>query len=160
MIRVATEADVIAACNVLRRSISECCIEDHQNDEARLAPWLSNKTPENVLAWINEPSNTTLVAEVDGEIVGFAAMTDSGEISLCYILPEVRYTGVGKALLAGLESRARELGLPEARLNSTKTAHAFYLRNGFESSGPADSWHGVSCYPMTKKLSTDTNAAE
>ena len=44
-VRVATEPDVDAACQVLRRSITELCISDHKNDEQILAGWLKNKEP-------------------------------------------------------------------------------------------------------------------
>jgi hypothetical protein len=37
--------DAPAACDVLRRSISELCVADHGNDPTILARWLSNKTP-------------------------------------------------------------------------------------------------------------------
>lgn len=152
LLRVAEERDAEAACAVLRRSITECCSEDHGDDQGRLEPWLANKTPENVREWIGAPSNHAVVAEVDGDIVGVAMMHESGEITLCYLVPEVRFTGKGKALLAELESRARQLELGELRLHSTKTARAFYARNGFVSSGAPDLWHEMECYPMVKYL--------
>lgn len=153
-LRVAEEGDAAAACEVLRRSITECCGDDHGNDQARLAAWLSNKTPENVREWITAQDNHAIVAEVDGAIVGVAMMRQSGEITLCYLVPEVRFTGAGKALLAKLESKGRQLGLPALTLYSTKTARAFYIRNGFQSSGAPDSSYGIESYPMVKTLDT------
>lgn len=50
-IRRATPEDAEAACQVLRRSITELCIADHQGDAQSLAAWLANKTPENVRRW-------------------------------------------------------------------------------------------------------------
>lgn len=153
LLRVAEERDAEAACRVLRRSITECCSEDHGDDQARLQSWLANKTPDNVREWISNTGNYAVVAEAAGDIVGVAMMHESGEITLCYLVSEVRFTGTGKALLAELESRARELELGELRLHSTKTARAFYTRNGYESSGAAHLWHGIECYPMVKYLS-------
>jgi len=152
LLRVAEERDAEAACKALRRSITECCSEDHGDDPGLLEPWLANKTPENVQEWVGAPSNHAVVAEAAGDIVGVAMMHESGEITLCYLVPEVRFTGIGKALLAELESRARQLELGELRLHSTKTARAFYARNGFESCGTPDLWHGIECYPMVKYL--------
>jgi hypothetical protein len=43
-IRDAMTEDAPAACDVLRRSISELCVADHGNDPTILARWLSNKT--------------------------------------------------------------------------------------------------------------------
>jgi len=46
LVRTATPEDAEAACAVIRRSIVECCIEDHHGDSALLAAWLANKTPD------------------------------------------------------------------------------------------------------------------
>ena len=151
-VRAAKEGDAEAACQVLRRSITECCSADHNDDPALLASWLENKTPENVRQWIVDRQSCAIVAEAHGDVIGIAMMSVAGEVTLCYLAPEARFTGVGKALLAELESKARALGLSELRLNSTRTAHAFYLRNGFTDSGRAATWHGIGCTPMIKVL--------
>jgi hypothetical protein len=54
-IRDAVAEDAPAACQVLRRSISELCVADHGNDPAILAKWLLNKTPDIVASWIALP---------------------------------------------------------------------------------------------------------
>jgi GNAT superfamily N-acetyltransferase len=151
-VRVAKEEDAEAACEVLRRSITECCSEDHEDNPSQLALWLENKTPENVRRWIRDPGSYAIVAEANGDIIGVAMMFESGEVTLCYLAPEALFTGVGKALLAGLVSRAHALGLHELQLNSTKTAHAFYLRNGFADAGSPTTWRGIACIPMVKAL--------
>lgn len=156
-IREARVEDADAACEVMRRSITELCAEDHNNDPAWLADWLANKTPENVAAWIGNSNNVVYVAVNDGRIVGVAAMERTGRISLNYVSPDVRFKGVSKALLAGLECKARELGLAQCTLESTKTALRFYRAAGYrEQQGcaqqtclPADA---ESCLPMAKNL--------
>ena len=45
-IRDALPEDAPAACEVIRRSISELCGADHLNDALILGRWLANKTPE------------------------------------------------------------------------------------------------------------------
>jgi len=72
LVRTATPADAEAACAVIRRSIAESCIEDHDRDPTVLATWLANKTPEVVRSWIASPDAFGVVAECDGAIVGFA----------------------------------------------------------------------------------------
>jgi hypothetical protein len=42
-VRDACEQDAVAACSVLRRSISELCVLDHQGDAASLERWLMQK---------------------------------------------------------------------------------------------------------------------
>ena len=123
-IRPARVADAAEACAVLRRSIVELCAADHGHDPMFLSGWLANKTPEIVAAWIANPGNVVYVA-VNGEaIAGIASMTKAGMITLNYVSPDARFQGVSKTLLAALERKAAELGLPQCRLESTGTRTA------------------------------------
>ena len=132
-IRRATISDAAEACALLRRSISELCVRDHRGDPEFLAKWLSNKTAENVRRWILETH--FLVAEEDGVLLGCAAMTGSGTITLNYVAPEARFRGVSKALMVQLEAVATVLGLAECRLESTQTALRFYRSLRYVESG-------------------------
>jgi len=154
--RPAIEKDAHTICNVLRRSIAECCIDDHHNDAALLEAWLRNKTPGNVAIWITSQSNFAVVAEAMGEVQGFGLMSHSGEIRMCYVLPEVRYTGVGKALLRAMENEAAGMEIDEMRLYSTGTGLSFYRRNGFQHNGEPQSFFGIMTYPCAKRISANT----
>jgi GNAT superfamily N-acetyltransferase len=151
-VREASELDAQAACDVLRRSIAECCTDDHQNEPSLLEAWLSNKTPDNVRDWLKVKSSFAVVAETDDVVVGFAMLLASGEIPLFYLVPEARFKGVGKSLLGALEVEAQRRGIGELYLESTKTAHPFYLRNGFLDSGAPEVAFGIEGYPMRKQL--------
>ncbi|NHZ96957.1 GNAT family N-acetyltransferase [Massilia sp. CCM 8734] len=151
-IRTAVPDDAFAACDVLRRSISECCVADHRNDPDLLKAWLGNKTPQNVASWFVSPANHVLIAERDGVVVGVALLTQAGKLSLCYVLPEALYSGVGKALLQGVEAQARAWGVSVLRLNSTLTASKFYERNGYILAGKEMSCYGLECDFFWKKL--------
>lgn len=157
-IRTAGLQDAHDACHVLRRSISECCVQDHRAQPEILQSWLGNKTPENVASWIASPSNYTLVALRDGELVGIALITQAGKLSLCYLLPEAQHAGIGKALLHGVEAQAREWGISVLRLHSTATARDFYARNGYILAGKEKSCYGVECDFFWKKLDADVSA--
>src|SRR4051812_2354447 len=109
-IRLAESEDAHNACDVLRRSITELCELDHHGDKAFLARWLANKTPENVRRWIL--SSHVFIAEEDGRTLGVCALSFRGQIMLNYVAPEARFTGVSKALLAEMESKAQSIGLP------------------------------------------------
>ena len=151
-VRSATPADAEAACTVLRRSITECCGEDHHNDPELLSVWLKNKTPENVAAWFSAIENFSVVAILGEQVIGVGLLTEKGELALCYVLPEVRFSGVGKALLRAMESHAVHARLTEIHLSSTATAKAFYLRNGFTQSSPPEVEFGIQAFPLTKRL--------
>jgi GNAT superfamily N-acetyltransferase len=151
-IRKATPDDAAAACAVLRRSIQECCGEDHQGRPAVLEAWLRNKTPEIVRRWFSSSTGYAVVAEAGGAIVGTAMMDGDRSIILCYLVPEARYQGVGKAMLAAVEAEARARGFAAVDLQSTKSGHAFYRRNGYVDTGSPVSVFGIEAYPMRKNL--------
>ena len=130
-IRNATLEDAAAAAELLRRSITELCVADHRNDPEILAPWVRNKTPESLAAWIELPSNSVLVAVKATTLLGIRIVTDQGEITLNYVSPDARFQGVTRALLAAMEVRALARGNVVAALTSTVTARRFYLSAGY-----------------------------
>jgi GNAT superfamily N-acetyltransferase len=142
-IRIAVAADAFAACDVLRRSIAECCVLDHQNDPVILDAWLGNKTPDMVASWFASSSNFSIVAIEAGMLVGVALLTRAGKLSLCYLLPEARRHGIGKALLNRIDAQAADWGIKSLQLHSTATAGPFFARCGFIASGKVKSPYGV-----------------
>jgi GNAT superfamily N-acetyltransferase len=156
-IRPAEPNDAADACRVLCRSITECCSADHHDQPAILQGWLGNKTPDNVASWIASPSNYTLVALRDGELVGVCLLTQAGKLSLCYLLPEAQGVGIGKAMLACVEAQARRWGVSVIRLHGTATARDFYARNGYVLAGKEKSCYGVECDFFWKKLNVAAN---
>lgn len=152
-IRPATVDDAIDACNVVRCSILECCHDDHHGDELVTRRWLRNKTPEFFHSVILGANAFSVIASVKGEPVGFGSALNTGEVTLCYAVPAVRFTGVGKALLAAIEGQAARAGVAALRVESTQTARAFYLRNGFVPDGLPVQAFGMEALPMKKLLS-------
>jgi hypothetical protein len=55
------DADAIVA--ILRRSITELCVDDHRHDPVMLGAWLQNKTAANARVWIEANGNFMVVAE-------------------------------------------------------------------------------------------------
>jgi GNAT superfamily N-acetyltransferase len=151
-IRDAVAEDADAACQVMRRSIAELCTADHRNDPAILQRWLRNKTPEFFISWLSQTDNSLLVAAEDGRVLAVGSVTDAGKITLNYVSPDVRFRGVSRALLCGLEARATARGNTRCTLTSTETARRFYRANGYTEDGPAVDEFGIIGYPMTKHL--------
>ena len=152
-IRDATLEDAADACEIMRRSIAELCVADHRDDEAILARWLSNKTPEVFAQWLARPDNSVLVAVEGGHILSVGCVTDAGEITLNYVSPDARFRGVSRAMLAALETRAAARGNRRCTLTSTLTARGFYQANGYIVDGPPVGKFGASSdYPMSKVI--------
>lgn len=159
-VRVAVAADAEAACNVLRRSIAECCGADHHDDPVILGAWLGNKTPQMVESWFVSPTNFSVVAEVDGVVAGVALLTGAGKLALCYVLPEARGQGVGKALLARVEQQVLCWGVKALQLHSTATGHGFFASRGYVDAGKVRSPYGVETIFFWKQLDADGAAAD
>jgi len=151
-VRTATLADCAAIASVVRSSILELCGADHQGDAAVLGSWLANKTPENVAKWLSNPDNSLLVVTDDKALIAAGCITRAGEITLNYVAPEARFRGASKALVGALEDIARRAGNGRCTLQSTRTAHRFYGRLGYGDDTPAIGKHGLTTYPMSKRL--------
>ena len=157
-VRVAVAADAQAACNVLRRSIAECCEVDHKNDRAILDAWLGNKTPQMVESWFVSPTNFSVVAELDGAVAGVALLTGAGKLALCYVLPEARGQGLGKAMLARVEERVLCWGVKALQLHSTATGQGFFASRGYTDAGKVRSPYGVETVFFWKQLEASGDA--
>jgi ribosomal protein S18 acetylase RimI-like enzyme len=93
-----------------------------------------------------------LVAEVDGEVVGWACMGPSrdddapagdGELYAIYLLPEVFGTGVGKALMQVVFSYAVKRSYERLTLwvfRDNARAKGFYAASGFAADGAVADW--------------------
>ncbi len=152
-IRSAVVADASSACEVVRRSIIELCVNDHRNDDTTLAAWLLNKTAWQFEEWIRSDGHLALVAEGTDGVIGFGLLDRLGSISLLYVVPEARIQGVSRSLLMAMEDVARSLGHRTLALASIETARRFYLSAGYEPDGAAtEGFGGSMVYPMSKPM--------
>jgi len=97
--------------------------------------WLKTRKPS---AYEQEmQSETFVVAEDDGEIVGWGALSiPTAEITNVFVDPAHHRRGIGTALLAELEAVAQASGLTAVELKATGTAIDFYLATGYRSDKP------------------------
>jgi GNAT superfamily N-acetyltransferase len=152
-IRATHSDNADSACAIVRRSITELCHQDHRGDPATIAAWLANKTAENMCRWIDQ--GHVFVATEETVILGVGAIANSGEITLNYVSPAARFQGISKAILARLEKQAAELGVKSIVLQSTATAHRFYLSAGYTDNGrPVGGFGMTTCHPMIKQLNS------
>lgn len=155
--RRAVPDDAAVALAVLRASITELCVADHENDPRTLEPWLRNKTPAEFAGWLSDADNYMVVAELDSMIRGVGALHKSGEIRLCYVQPGMQGMGVGAALLGALEAQASAWRIPKLVLRSTTRARSFYEHKGYVTSGEAACGFGDTlCFPYEKVIALRT----
>ena len=153
IIRDATPADAVKACEAIRASITELCMADHNRNPEILRRWLAGKTPDNVAAWAAATGSSLLVTVEDDAVLAVGGVTDDGEITLNYVSPKARFRGISAALLKSLEARAVGRGAVEITLLSTETARRFYLSRGYRDVGPSLGKFGTAAsYPMSKML--------
>ncbi len=152
-IRRAETEDAAAAVLLLRASITELCVADHQNDPDTLARWLRNKTTEHFLQWLANVDNFVVVAERENELCGVGSINRKGELNLLYVRPRRQRCGVGRTLLLALEAQATAWAVAEIRLRSSVGARAFYERHEYVSAGdPTVAFGAVIDYPYVKAI--------
>ena len=95
------------------------------------------------VTWLAGSSVRFLVARLDGRAFGCGALVigedSAGELKRLIVRGDARGRGIGTALLAALEDRARAEGLRVLRLETgpkSVAAQALYRRAGFAGCGP------------------------
>ncbi len=130
-IRPALPSEAEAAIELVRRSITQLCVEDHQNDPMTLQGWLANKSAKNMRAWIETPGSFAFVAERDGALAGVGVYTGAGDLMLLYVEPDARFSGISSALLQHMEDSARTLRLPSLHVSASRAARRFFMERGY-----------------------------
>lgn len=101
-----------------------------------------NYTPEQREAWAplahdaalwaaRLQSNQPFVAELDGEMAGFADLQDSGYIDQFFVAPAFAGRGVAKALMAHIETSAARRDIPTLFADVSLAAEPFFIKSGF-----------------------------
>ena len=87
----------------------------------------------------------TLVARLHGEPVAFAQLHPTDTLRMLYVHPRASGLGIAILLAQYLEDEARIAGATTLHVQSSRTAHRFFLRMGFEEEGTdeAAGWIGM-----------------
>lgn len=154
LVRCAKDSDASAATEAVRRSIAELCATDYRGDPQILARWLANKTPADFRRWIGSADRSVCLAvREDGRLAAVGMVAWRGEIVLNYVVPEARFLGASKALMAHMEDHLRAHGRDRVALLSTHAARRFYGSLGYEEVGRRESLFGtLDAIEMAKRL--------
>ena len=99
--------------------------------------------PDQVEAWAGPPRTDlsswdarrrhafTLVAEVDGSVVGLADLLPDGLVDMLFVHPRAGGRGVARALLTAIKLEARTSGVSELRTFASRSAQPTFERLGF-----------------------------
>jgi predicted GNAT family N-acyltransferase len=97
-----------------------------------------------------------LVARVDGQVVGAGRLVvradGVGVLGRLAVREEARGTGLGGALVRGIEERARERGARVIELHAQTPVREFYERLGYVAYGQEYLEAGIPHISMTKAL--------
>lgn len=152
-VRPAKAGDASLVSRILTRSFRAGCALDHRNNPLLVNAWLRRHSPEQVAVWLEDRSRQVQVAWLQGKPVGVGMVRDTGEVSLCYVLPEFFRRGVGQSLMSALERHLARIGRARVLIYSTLTGQGFYQRLGYRENGQALRVASVPLRPMHKPLS-------
>ena len=113
-------------------SVHEICKNDYT--ERELSAWAPDNFDRIKFQKALDGCYNTVM--VDGNnIVGFLSLESDGYLNRLYTHKNHTGKGIATALLKDAENRAKENGISEIKLDSSKTAESFYLKNGFSECG-------------------------
>jgi putative acetyltransferase len=127
-LRPALPADHGDLAILFQASIEELALDAYTDEQRAL--WAAKA--EDVTAWSKHLAGClVLVAEEDGEPVGFAAMRDNAIVENVHVHPDMAFMGVGRTLMDALERLAEARGAKKLSVAATDNALPFFERLGF-----------------------------
>ena len=146
-----TDAEPLA--ELFRASIEELSSDDY--DEAQRTAWAERADDEEEFGK-GLASMLTLIAMLEGEIVGFVSLKDKDSIDMLYVHPDAARMGVATSLVDALEKLATARGASELKADASETASPFFTQRGYASISRntiliGDEW--LANTTMSKKLS-------
>jgi putative acetyltransferase len=142
--RLATLDDANRLFELRRQSITELAPKGMSIAEA--ASWAEKLTVAGMQRKIRELE--IWVAEVSETVVGWGAIRGD-RLEGLYTDPEFAGRGIGTELLGLLEGLMRGRGIPAVCAETSSNAEVFYLRRGYERTGPRTS---EGAQPIRKRL--------
>jgi putative acetyltransferase len=121
-------SDTPLLAEIFRASISELTAEDYT--EAQQGAWMASAGDEEAFGQ-RLAGELTLVATVDGEALGFAALKGRDVVDMLYVHPAAAGQGIGAQLMEALEKLAAARGAAKITADASDTALGFFERRGY-----------------------------
>jgi N-acetylglutamate synthase-like GNAT family acetyltransferase len=128
-LRKAQLTDVEAIRQLFFETITEVNSRDYSPDQISI--WSASAG--HSLKWMERViKHYFIVAVAQKKIVGFAALTGSGDFDCLYVHKDFQRNGVGQLLLNHIEQEATKRALSLITSDVSITAKPFFQRNGYE----------------------------
>jgi len=147
--------DVVA---IFRDSVEKLTADDYA--DAQRDAWASAADDEEAFAE-RLAGELTLVATLDGTVVGFASLEDAQRIDMLYVHPAVAGQGAGSMLCDALEKLAAARGTTRLSADASDSARDFFARRGYvpqQRNSVAIGGEWLANTTMEKKLTTNRSA--
>lgn len=119
--------DASATAEIFLRAITEVASRDYT--PSQIAAWAR---VEDLIAWGSvRESRPTWIAEIHGQVVGFADLTGDGLLDMMFVHPQYQGVGVASSLLHKVEAQARAWNMSCLSTEASRTARPFFERRGF-----------------------------
>lgn len=128
IVRPYQESDLEAIVSVFTASVHQLAVGHY--DDAQRAAW-APEAPDREWWRTRLAAVCTLVAEQDGEVLGFIAYELDGHVDLLYVAPARARRGVARALHRELEAKLSAAGVEVLFAEVSLVARPFFLREGY-----------------------------
>jgi NTP pyrophosphatase (non-canonical NTP hydrolase)/GNAT superfamily N-acetyltransferase len=121
-------ADAAAVVSLFRDTIRRVNIRHYSLEQVQA--WAPDEI--DVEAWRTKLlGRFTVVAECDGQLVGFGDLEDAEHLGHLYVHADHQSRGIGRVLNSALEAEARRLGAQRLFTEGSITAKPFFVRLGY-----------------------------
>ncbi|MGB3414246.1 MAG: GNAT family N-acetyltransferase [Microbacteriaceae bacterium] len=127
-IRKYRDSDASSTLELFLRAIRETASADFTPEE--IAAWAQDDRKLDVWA-AKRAEASTIVATINGVLVGFTDLDSSGYIDMMFVHPDYGRRGVASTLLGHIVSLAQLRGITELRTHASITARPFFAKHGF-----------------------------
>jgi putative acetyltransferase len=121
-------ADVPMLIEIFRSSIEDLTGDDYSHEQQQA--WAAAADDEDAFA-ARLADRLTLVATLDGSVVGFIALEGKDHIDMLYVHPAVAGRGVGTMLCEALEKLAGARGTARLTVDASDSARDFFQHRGY-----------------------------
>lgn len=129
-IRHLKQNDIATCIKLFHETVHTANAKDYHIDQLNV--WAPEGITPNDDRWLSLLKNTSLIAEIDSNVVGFIDMTNSGYLDRLFVHKDFQRRGIARSLLLELERIAKKNGIIEITTEASITAKPFFTAHGYQ----------------------------